>query len=721
MLSKTSLTDWADQLLSFNVRGVLLARKKDLKDSNHSLYTQLKNQFNHQTSPVTLPTAHKLNDILGSEKPYSIIDVSTSFCANDFCGIIGTIIGGGILVLLIDNESFSIIEQHFKQKEKPVYLKENNHSKSLQNKLLNRFISNCLSKQTTAIFNNEQLLTQKINLSKAINSYNEQTELISKIKRVSTGHSRRPLVITADRGRGKSSALGIAAAQLIAEKPIEIIVTAPHIKSLNSFFKHAHCTLEQLNQLSVTNKNNLSNITFLKSSHHGQIKFYPFDQLLKQKIDCHTIYIDEAASLPVSVLSELTNRYNRLVFSTTIHGYEGNGQGFEIRFKNQLLSTRPQSRFANLVSPIRWSSNDELEKSLFSAFLLNSNLINLNQTTVSTLQASISQTEFNLINKAQLLHDEKQIKEIFSLLINAHYQTRPKDLERLLQDKSINLYTQTLNQQILGVCLVAIEGDFTPEQCEKIADKAQSFSGHLLPQSILTQYGLTSFGENKFARIMRIAIHPQVQNIGLGSLMLKQLKQNLASSFDFLGTSFSLTKPVANFWIKNNYQPINLSASKNAASGEHSLQMLFPLNDKSGKAIKQVNTRFTDNFLTNLSRISKLQPPLLSLMIQNLSFAKVAKLSPLELNEVQRFIDKKRKFYQVADILKRQLIHLNQTTSIHSILSFELLCYSLFTSHNDTQIIEKFNLKGKKALQLALRTSALKMLEYQSLSSSEIT
>jgi tRNA(Met) cytidine acetyltransferase len=52
------------------------------------------------------------------------------------------------------------------------------------------------------------------------------------------GRAHRPLVLIAHRGRGKSAALGIAAARLARDGLRRILVTAPRSGACESLFRH---------------------------------------------------------------------------------------------------------------------------------------------------------------------------------------------------------------------------------------------------------------------------------------------------------------------------------------------------------------------------------------------------------------------------------------------------------------------------------------------------
>ena len=168
------------------------------------------------------------------------------------------------------------------------------------------------------------------------------------------GHRRRPLVLSADRGRGKSSLLGLAAAELLRQQPdLQIVVTAPSQATVATLFTHATNTLEDAPQL-------LAGLSYCSP-----------DRLVHEPLQPDLLLVDEAAAIPTPLLEAMLARHGRIVFATTEHGYEGTGRGFHLRFKRVLDRETPGWQEIHLAEPIRWSSRDPLEPLVFRLLGLN--------------------------------------------------------------------------------------------------------------------------------------------------------------------------------------------------------------------------------------------------------------------------------------------------------------------------------------------------------------
>jgi tRNA(Met) cytidine acetyltransferase len=168
----------------------------------------------------------------------------------------------------------------------------------------------------------------------------EQQHAVAKILKVVSGHRRRPLVLTADRGRGKSSALGLAVVELIQAGKQKLLISAPQKSSTAAVFERV---AEQL------------------GAAQDQLQFIAIDELLRSKPKADLVMIDEAAAIPAPLLTQLLKHYSRLVFTTTIAGYEGTGRSFEIRFKHSLETLCPGWQQYHIQQPIRFANNDPLE------------------------------------------------------------------------------------------------------------------------------------------------------------------------------------------------------------------------------------------------------------------------------------------------------------------------------------------------------------------------
>ncbi len=401
----------------------------------------------------------------------------------------------------------------------------------------------------------------------------EQKIAVTAIIKVITGHRRRPLVITSDRGRGKSTALGIAAASLVEQGYRKIIVCAPSKKIAAMVFQHAN----RLNPEAVSNDN---------------ICFFSPDDLQRQKPKTDLILIDEAAAIPVSILTELLIHYPRIVFASTQHGYEGSGRGFAINFKKVLDKKTPDWNSCHLHTPIRWNENDSLEQFTFEALILDAEPGNLSQKISKDLD--FAKLTFSRINKPDLLTDETRLKAFFGLLVGAHYQTKPSDLMHLLDDNETVLFSLEHDNAIIAVALVIEEGKIDENLSSDIFAGKRRIKGHLVAQSLAVNVGIETAPLLSGDRISRITVHPELQRQGIGTLFLKKLVK--ASTADYVSTSFGATTQLIKFWQSAGFNPVYLGMKRDASSGTHSVVMLNPKSSAGEQLLKQARSNFSQNY-----------------------------------------------------------------------------------------------------------------------------
>ena len=80
------------------------------------------------------------------------------------------------------------------------------------------------------------------------------------------------------------------------------------------------------------------------------------DILLNEKPDCDLLFVDEAAAIPVPMLLQILKSYPRIVFASTMVGYEGNGRGYTLRFLHYLRSQFKSLKTITLDEPIRFAN-----------------------------------------------------------------------------------------------------------------------------------------------------------------------------------------------------------------------------------------------------------------------------------------------------------------------------------------------------------------------------
>lgn len=378
-----------------------------------------------------------------------------------------------------------------------------------------------------------------------------QAAAVSAIVKVVTGHRRRPLVLTADRGCGKSAALGLAAAQLVTMGKQRLFITAPAPAQASIALQHfkAHIGTAQASAL----------------------QFIAIDQLLAELPSADLILVDEAAAFPAPLLQRLVDHYSRLIFATTEHGYEGTGRGFQLRFQPYLTKHCPNWRLLQLIEPIRFQAQDPLEQLIRESFLLKLDLPEPHYDNTKPLA-------LKHYKPSDWLAEPAKLQQVFALLSFAHYQTQVKDFLALLENAALTVFTLHQDEQLLGCALISSEGQLDTALTQQIYQGQRRVQGHLLAQSLAFHLAEPTLAISKLARIMRIAIVPALQQQGLGSQLAHMLCAELRTqAYQYVGSSFAATPNLVKFWQRNGFQPIRLGHQLDKASAEPSLLVLKAL------------------------------------------------------------------------------------------------------------------------------------------------
>nr|WP_274602136.1 GNAT family N-acetyltransferase [Vibrio sp. S9_S30] len=495
--------------------------------------------------------------------------------------------------------------------------------------------------------------------------------------------------MTADRGRGKSAAIGIAAAKMMVDYKVDILVTAPSTLAIAPIFEHAQ------QQLGVE-KNKRAHVIELENG--SRLRFIAPDELLLTLPVCDLLIVDEASAVPIPLLIRMTERYHRMVFSTTVHGYEGCGRGFTLKFTRWLQQHRAGWRSLSLSQPIRWAKNDPVETWLFDAFLLDAEL----EENGFSSEMDTEHLAFSRLDKSVLLEDKALLKRCFGLLVNAHYQTTPNDLFQILNDDHVALWLATMEgNKLLGVLTTVREGNLPLDVISDIVNGKRRPKGHLVPASIANHLGFDEAAQQQSARVMRIAVHPDAQRQGVGAKMLSELHAHL-DDIQYLSTSFGATDELLRFWQENQYQVIRIGNTRDQASGCHSVMMVRPSTHLSW--FQSAIPYWQNNFISQLPKgLSTLEPALVSqFFLQWRSEAPI--LSEHQIQMLSRYAHGGNGEASISHILSAWLISTLPESKKVTLYPF----IALFLQHHTwSKVSSQYGFTGKKALDAYLRKQVL--------------
>ncbi|QIM66675.1 tRNA cytosine(34) acetyltransferase TmcA [Mannheimia granulomatis] len=403
-------------------------------------------------------------------------------------------------------------------------------------------------------------------------------------------------LITAPRGRGKSTLAGLLASELA--KQHKVLITAPSLAVLPSF---------------------------LRSLANEEIPFFAPDNLLEQvqqlKISRHQwLFVDEAASLPLPMLNRLCHYFDKVVLTTTTYNYEGTGRGFSFKFLPQLSRS---NKHWQLTKPLRWAENDPLEQ---------------------------------FVNELLLLEESEQSSDLanfYQLLAHAHYKTTPTDLRRLFDGEQQILHQKYQDEQLIGGIWAVNEGNLDENLTQAIWQGKRRPQGSLVAQYLCFQGNLPQACQLHSVRISRIAVKPEMQNQGIGKrlvsdfiLQISEKKQPL----DFISVSFGLTELLYRFWSACGFRLVQVTPNKEASSGYRSAMMIYPLSAQGEQFCQEAVQAFRRNFALQ---------PFFSVICADLqNFCQFQPLAELNLSDadwqnLQGFVEQQRTFSAVYVSLKR--------------------------------------------------------------------
>ena len=391
---------------------------------------------------------------------------------------------------------------------------------------------------------------------------------------------RSTVALTAARGRGKSASLGLAIAGALALGYSNIFVTAPSPENLRTLFEFVFKGLDELDYKEHLDYDLVesTNPAFGKAivrvnvyRSHRQTVQYVQPQHYAKLAQAELLVIDEAAAIPLPIVKSMLGPY--LIFlCSTVNGYEGTGRSLSLKLIQQLragggnlggkkkdgtgataetgatatattaTTTTTSAGTANartfreivLHEPIRYSPGDVIESWLNKLLCLDA------AEYVPPVPARLphpDECDLYYVERDTLFSghaaSEAFLQRVMSLYVSSHYRNTPNDLLLLADAPAHHLYvllgpvdeSKSSLPDILAVIQVALEGSVSRKSAKASLAAGQLPQGDLLPWTIGQQFQDAEFPGLSGARIVRIAVHPEIPRAGYGSKAVDLLKR----------------------------------------------------------------------------------------------------------------------------------------------------------------------------------------------------
>lgn len=579
-------------------------------------------------------------EVLGTTYQVLVMDLTHDLRPNDIGRLLGVIEGGGLIILLTPRlDDWVSSETLFRSS---LTVPRYSEPRSVFTKW---FIRNLFNHDGIYIFDVDsgRLLkssqpsrcvefTKELNIPKhkvfneALYKLALTQDQINVIKLVEdnfitrpTKHERTTLIITADRGRGKSSAAGIAVVGLILEllkvkNRVRVGVTANRPLAVQSLMNLAILSLKTIGLKHRVIKKG-DDIIEVKGDRFS-IEYWQPTDIIRLKLD--VLVIDEASGIAVPLLHKLWLNFRRTIFATTIHGYEGAGRGFSVRFLKKVKEDAKTKLLEyEMIEPIRYSSGDPVEKFQFDVLCLDAEPCNIDESDLKEVE--LGQYEYVELDPEYLFSAEGEglLRSLFGIYVLAHYRNEPDDLGMLADAPHHSIRVVKLKSgKIVAASQLAEEGDIPDSHIDDLLYGGK-IAGNIIPDRLLKHLRRKEFGKGLGWRIVRIAVHPQLQGMGIGSYMLQRIVEEARRrGYSWVGSGYGVNKELLKFWLRNGFKVIHISPDRNPVSGEYTVLSIYPLDSLWGCLIEHSIKEFTIKLTESLHDVYRnLEPDVAYLLL----------------------------------------------------------------------------------------------------------
>ncbi|WP_449463329.1 GNAT family N-acetyltransferase [Tardisphaera miroshnichenkoae] len=493
-------------------------------------------------------TWEQLDRVLGVSSPLVVISARVALDANALAAGAGLVKAGGLLVLLLGKRRGAVPSSQALRFGPPSPFVE-----YVLKSARNCAVGMGYDVERGTLWKNLNW-SSPAKVKRGFKPTPEQQMVIDEMRGMAEKSGSKILIVRGDRGRGKSAALGLGAATYIkSSRGANVAVISKKIESLSvlfDFFQRAS-GFERVDDRVFRGKN-------------GSLRWMPIDlaPLFPPSL-LDLVIVDEAAEFPIDALLLLVRKFKKMVFATTVQGYEGSGRGFELRFAEAVKrEARHAVTAVTLTTPIRFLPDDPLEKWAQETLLL---------------RPELPQCDMSSLEIREIPRDFKIISEFYAILAEAHYRNEPNDLAAMTDLPNRSFVGAYGGGRPLGIAELSKEGPLSEEEV-RVVEQGGELPGNLIPDKLIGRSRMKGFEKYWGQRIVRIAVHPAFQRRGVGTTLLSYVeKKAREAGAAWLGASFSVGAEILSFWLKNGYVPAYISWKTVSSGGSPSVIVIKPL------------------------------------------------------------------------------------------------------------------------------------------------